>query len=512
MANVIDKVAGLVVGPQGPQGPQGPKGDTGQTGPQGATGATGATPNLTMGTVTTLEPDSPATATITGTAENPVLSLGIPKGRTGEVSQAEFDEVADDVSALKEDLSAVNDILFTNLPYTLDVSNFEYGGISVSSANGYTYSSSGRQVRTKQDYYVNLNAGDVLSIGDGSVNLTLVSDGSTITKTMELWVAWYDPATSTYKQRSAQTADFTAPITGNYVLNLRLTDYDTHFLTTYTDAIEKLSGKVQVIQSNESNLRIDLEKSERKSTKNPNCKFIAHQGYTSEAGVNQNRLQGYIDAVERGFDWAETDLRLTSDGYIVCCHDATFVDATSGATVTIATSTLAELQAHDYYGTTIATFEEIIKACKMHGIGLVLDQLSSAELVNKAYLIVKKYNMIDHVAWSVMASAGGVAVNTIVLHNYSRSNVFVTSAVATFQELIDYAEQMVTENNRVWVSIPYTIVTANDLITASESRSNNVGFAIWTPDTTELIRPLMPYVEFVFSNKIAFYDMLNAIE
>ena len=107
MANVIDKVAGHVVGPQGPQGPQGPKGDTGQTGPQGATGATGATPNLTIGTVTTLEPDSPATATITGTAENPVLSLGIPKGDTGEVSQAEFDEVADDVSALKEDLNQI---------------------------------------------------------------------------------------------------------------------------------------------------------------------------------------------------------------------------------------------------------------------------------------------------------------------------------------------------------------------------------------------------------------------
>lgn len=106
MANVIDKVAGLVVGPQGPQGPQGPKGDTGQTGPQGATGATGATPNLTMGTVTTLEPDSPATATITGTAENPVLNLGLPKGRTGEVSQAEFDEVAEDVSQLKSELTA----------------------------------------------------------------------------------------------------------------------------------------------------------------------------------------------------------------------------------------------------------------------------------------------------------------------------------------------------------------------------------------------------------------------
>lgn len=57
----------------------GVKGDTGNT------GATGATPNLTIGTVSTLNPDQSATATITGTAENPVLNMGIPRGQTGSV-------------------------------------------------------------------------------------------------------------------------------------------------------------------------------------------------------------------------------------------------------------------------------------------------------------------------------------------------------------------------------------------------------------------------------------------
>lgn len=49
----------------------------------GAPGQTGATPDFSIGTVSTLPAGSDATASITGTAEEPVLNLGIPKGDTG---------------------------------------------------------------------------------------------------------------------------------------------------------------------------------------------------------------------------------------------------------------------------------------------------------------------------------------------------------------------------------------------------------------------------------------------
>ena len=52
-------------------------------GDNGAKGDTGATPNLQIGTVTTLDSGSSATVSITGTTENPLLNLGIPKGDTG---------------------------------------------------------------------------------------------------------------------------------------------------------------------------------------------------------------------------------------------------------------------------------------------------------------------------------------------------------------------------------------------------------------------------------------------
>ena len=64
-----------------------PRGADGSPGTPGAPGADGVTPDFSIGTVTTLEPTQPATATITGTPEAPVLNLGIPKGAKGDPGQ-----------------------------------------------------------------------------------------------------------------------------------------------------------------------------------------------------------------------------------------------------------------------------------------------------------------------------------------------------------------------------------------------------------------------------------------
>lgn len=77
-------------GIQGEKGEKGDKGDTGAQGPQGlqgppgAAGADGKTPNLTIGTVTTLEAGQNATASITGESPDLTLNFGIPKGADGE--------------------------------------------------------------------------------------------------------------------------------------------------------------------------------------------------------------------------------------------------------------------------------------------------------------------------------------------------------------------------------------------------------------------------------------------
>ncbi len=71
-------------GAKGDKGEPGAKGEPGSPGAKGDKGDTGATPNLTIGSVTTLEAGQNATASMGGTAESPVLNLGIPRGAKGE--------------------------------------------------------------------------------------------------------------------------------------------------------------------------------------------------------------------------------------------------------------------------------------------------------------------------------------------------------------------------------------------------------------------------------------------
>lgn len=65
------------------KGAKGANGDPGANGADGAPGKDGVTPNIQIGTVETLPHGSNATATITGTAADPLLNLGIPRGEPG---------------------------------------------------------------------------------------------------------------------------------------------------------------------------------------------------------------------------------------------------------------------------------------------------------------------------------------------------------------------------------------------------------------------------------------------
>lgn len=70
-------------GPQGLPGRDGVDGKDGKNGIDGTNGQDGVTPNITIGTVTTLEPGEKATVTKRGTKEEPIFDFGIPRGNDG---------------------------------------------------------------------------------------------------------------------------------------------------------------------------------------------------------------------------------------------------------------------------------------------------------------------------------------------------------------------------------------------------------------------------------------------
>lgn len=89
-------------------------------------GQDGATPNIQIGTVETLAAGSPATASMGGTPENPLLNLGIPQGASG--SEGSGIAVSGATVGQTVKISAVDD---NGVPTTWEPADFPSGGGNV---------------------------------------------------------------------------------------------------------------------------------------------------------------------------------------------------------------------------------------------------------------------------------------------------------------------------------------------------------------------------------------------
>jgi glycerophosphoryl diester phosphodiesterase len=98
---------------------------------------------------------------------------------------------------------------------------------------------------------------------------------------------------------------------------------------------------------------------------------IAHRG--SRILWPENTMVAFAGAVELGFRWVETDLHLTSDGVLVCLHDATLDRTTDrpGPVAAVTSGELARIDAghrhapHEGFpfrgsGVRIPTLEELV--------------------------------------------------------------------------------------------------------------------------------------------------------
>lgn len=98
-------------------------------------------------------------------------------------------------------------------------------------------------------------------------------------------------------------------------------------------------------------------------------RFQAHRGLSTD--YPENTLVSLSAAKRAGYDSVEIDPRITSDGVVVLCHDAT-IDRTSDGSGTISAMTYEQISQYDFgswfsadfAGTKIPTAEDALLLCK----------------------------------------------------------------------------------------------------------------------------------------------------
>ena len=104
--------------------------------------------------------------------------------------------------------------------------------------------------------------------------------------------------------------------------------------------------------------------------------LVGHRG--SYWGV-ENTKEAFINGAKKGYDYLETDIKVTKDGKFVCWHDDNLTKA-SGEPA-IASNTLSYLKSQKLtqtrggvtYTGYISTFEEYLDICKQYGVAPVIE-------------------------------------------------------------------------------------------------------------------------------------------
>lgn len=113
---------------------------------------------------------------------------------------------------------------------------------------------------------------------------------------------------------------------------------------------------------------------------------VLHRGW--HESVPHNTLPAYYLMKQKGYHWGECDIRISSDGIPVLCHDATATGMLNGVstTLTVEQATAAELTSlvlatHAKFGDIhLCTLEQLLEMARIIDIGIVIDFKSSSAL------------------------------------------------------------------------------------------------------------------------------------
>ena len=136
----------------------------------------------------------------------------------------------------------------------------------------------------------------------------------------------------------------------------------------------------------------------------PSWDTVIHRGWIS--GAFENTIPAFYLAKENGYNVVECDIRCSSDGIPVLAHDTTITSEDGSTTLTVADSTVVQLQSitlqtHSRFGEIrMNTFADILDMARCLGMKLVLDIKVGGEVFMKSVAnLVLRYGMSKNVIY-----------------------------------------------------------------------------------------------------------------
>lgn len=206
--------------------------------------------------------------------------------------------------------------------------------------------------------------------------------------------------------------------TKNYNLDLYTTADRPNLLEQYNSAMNKIDEQLDQVTNNKN----DITTVRRRATYNERPILVAHQGSATMA-PNQT-LAAYMAAITYGADALECDPQLTTDGILVCAHDAnTSIVSNHEPILTYSESTWSELEsvivdkpdsAQFFEPQHLMRFDELCALCNRYGKKIVVDDrggvatqglsayykaiktvLDDYNLTDNAYILANNFASVD---------------------------------------------------------------------------------------------------------------------